>query len=173
MMKPYNLRISILSEALKVKIETESARSKFTETGGVIAGTGSIATGKIQITHASLPGPKAQASRYTFNRDSVFCQNFLDKLASNSNGRIDYLGEWHKHFEITPIPSYKDKNALFEIAESPYYHVNQPLLLIIGNSNKRRSLRVFITHEETRRLILVDWEEFYGKKEEEFYDKEI
>lgn len=155
--KPQNLKISISASALEL-MEEESARSKYTETGGVIAGDGSAESGEIHISHASLPGPRAKATRYSFQHDREFCQKFLDDLAAESNGTIDYLGEWHKHFELNPYPSGRDAKTLFSIAENRDYHVNQPLLLIIGINNQRSSLRVFVT-KNPERLVLADWEE--------------
>lgn len=152
-----NLKISISASALEL-IEKESAHAKYTETGGVIAGDGSVESGKIHISHASLPGPRAKATRYSFQHDREFCQKFLDDLAAESNGKIDYLGEWHKHFEVNPYPSGRDARTLFSIAENRDYHVDQPLLLIIGISNQRNSLRIFVT-ENAGRLVLADWEE--------------
>lgn len=156
-----NIKVSILAAALEL-MEKESARSQYAETGGVVAGFGSAENGELHISHASLPGPRARATRYSFQHDREFCQKFLDDLATQSNGKIDYLGEWHKHFEINPRPSGRDMRTMISIAENSAYHVNQPLLLIIGMNNRRNSLRVFATCK-TEKLILTEWEECIEK----------
>ncbi len=158
-----NLKITISASALKL-MEEESSRAKFTETGGVIAGTGSIETGKVHISHASLPGPRARATRYFFQHDRKYCQKFLDDLAIQSSGKIDYLGEWHKHFELVPRPSGTDVKTLMSIAENSDYHVRRPLLLIIGVNNRSDSLRVFVT-DKSRKLIPTDWKKYIEVEE--------
>lgn len=150
-----NLKVSISFAALKL-MEQESARSKYTETGGVVAGFGSAETGNIHISHASLPGSGAKATRYSFQHDRKFCQKFLDDLAAQTNGKIDYLGEWHKHFERDPRPSGIDVRTMISISENSDYHVSQPLLLIIGINNRSNSLRVFTTCK-TGKLTLTRW----------------
>lgn len=153
-----NIKISISASALDL-MEKESARAKYTETGGVIAGIGSTEAGEIHISHASLPGPRAKATRYFFQHDREFCQKFLDDLAVQNNGKIDYLGEWHKHFEADPYPSGRDARTLLNIAENSDYHVDQPLLLIIGINNRSDSLRVYLA-SKTGKLIPAEWEKY-------------
>ena len=152
-----NLKVSISAAALEL-MEKESAHSRYAETGGVIAGFGSAENGEIHISHASQPGPKAKATRYSFQHDREFCQKFLDDLAAQTNGKIDYLGEWHKHFERDPRPSGRDVRTMISISENSDYHIKHPLLLIIGISNRSNSLRVFATCK-TGKLILTGWEE--------------
>jgi integrative and conjugative element protein (TIGR02256 family) len=127
-------------------IEAEAAKATRTETGGVLAGRGDLMNGEVHLTHASEPGPNAHKTMYTFARDTVFCQQFLDKLAMESKGQIDYLGEWHKHHEAEPKPSWKDIRTSKDIALKPDYHVELCLLLIIGRSNHRNSLRAFVVN---------------------------
>jgi integrative and conjugative element protein (TIGR02256 family) len=124
-------------------IEKESARALRTETGGVLAGRGDVMLGAY-VTNASKPGPRARRTMYSFARDIQYCQKFLDEMAIKSQGQIDYLGEWHKHHEESPMPSWKDITTSTNIAMSSDYHVDRCLLLIIGNSNHRASLRAFV-----------------------------
>lgn len=125
-------------------LERESSVSSNHETGGVIAGEGNISVGPALITVASGPGPQAQRSRFSFQRDTQYCQQLLDAWAVDSMGATDYLGEWHKHHESNPTPSSSDILTCRRIALDPNYHVEECLLLIIGESNKRDSLRAFV-----------------------------
>jgi integrative and conjugative element protein (TIGR02256 family) len=125
-------------------IEAEATKATKTETGGVLAGHGDIIEGEIHLTHASEAGPKARKTLFSFARDTSYCQQFLDRLAVESVGRIDYLGEWHKHHEAEPRPSPRDIKTSTNIALNPDYHVSHCLLLIIGKSNHRSSLRAFV-----------------------------
>ncbi len=139
------LKVFIHQEALAF-IEGESASSPRTETGGVIAGRGSLEAGEIHVTHASEPGPRARRTRFSFERDNVFCQQYLDEIARRTGGLVDYVGEWHKHHERVPHPSWRDIRTAAEIAGNPDYHISLCLLLIIGESNRRSSLRAFVVN---------------------------
>jgi integrative and conjugative element protein (TIGR02256 family) len=146
-----------ITNAVLEYIEAESRRSPTTETGGVIAGTGTLGINDIVITAVTGPGPRARRTRYSFARDISYCQDRLDRFGSDSGGLIDYLGEWHKHHEDEPWPSSRDVGTLKSIAKDEHYHVVVPLLLIMGESNDRNSLRVFAVNAAGR-LTLLDWD---------------
>lgn len=139
-------KVRITRSAIEV-IERESLSSLQVETGGVIAGLGNFLDNNLVLTDVSQPGPNAIRKRHLFQRDHIFCQKFLDRVAADSTGEKDYLGEWHKHFEIDPKPSETDLRTLTEIARNAKYHVSAPLMLIIGISNLKESLRIFAVFE--------------------------
>lgn len=139
------LKVFIHQEALAF-IEGESDSSPRKETGGVLAGRGAFEAGEVHITHASKPGPRARRTRFSFERDNAFCQQYLDEVARRTGGLVDYIGEWHKHHERVPHPSWRDIRTAAEIADNPDYHISLCLLLIIGESNRRSALRAFIVN---------------------------
>ena len=147
--------ISISLEVIEF-IEKESALSIKTETGGIIAGTGKIENKNVVITKASDSGPKAIKRHSFFSRDTKYAQSIIDTWASDSNGEIDYLGEWHKHLEVEPHPSFTDIETMRNIAQQSNYHISQPILIIIGESNNRKSLRLFIVNANGE-IALVPW----------------
>jgi integrative and conjugative element protein (TIGR02256 family) len=149
-------KVCIHREAMAF-VERESAVSPRTETGGVLAGRGSLEAGEVHITHASGPGPRARRTRYSFARDTPFCQRFLDEVAIGTGSHVDYVGEWHKHHEAVPRPSWRDVRTAAEIADNPDYHVRLCLLLIIGESNRRSALRAFVV-DEFGEVAEVAWE---------------
>jgi integrative and conjugative element protein (TIGR02256 family) len=149
-------RVCIHREAIAF-VERESVGSPRTETGGVLAGRGSLEAGEVHVTHASEPGPGARRMRYSFARDTLFCQRFLDEVAIQTEGLVDYVGEWHKHHEVVPRPSWRDVRTAAEIADNPDYHVRLCLLLIIGESNRRSALRAFVV-DEFGEVAEVAWE---------------
>ena len=134
-------KIRINREVVRT-IEELAMKSTMTETGGIIAGTGRFSAGNIVITKCSDSGEKAVKKRYLFSRDSKYCQDVLDKWAENSNGRIDYLGEWHKHFELSPKPSSTDLKTMRSIDSSDSYHVEKCIMIIIGLKN---NIKMFVT----------------------------
>lgn len=132
-----------ICESVLYFIESEAAKAGKYETGGIIAGNGSFEESNIVITRASSSGPKAVKKRNFFSRDVFYCQRLLDQWAIMSKGKTDYLGEWHKHFEEKPHPSPLDLDTINRIAFDGNYHINRPILLIIGSSNHRDSLSSF------------------------------
>jgi len=148
--------ISIKENVMSL-IEEQAQFSTNHETGGIIGGLGSVREDRIVISHASGCGPAAVQSATFFSRDTAYCQRIIDEWASHSSGRIDYLGEWHKHLEDDPKPSLTDLQTLTGIARGPDYHVFTAILLIIGNSNSRSSLRVFLIDNKGR-CASVHWQ---------------
>lgn len=151
--RTYSLRIH--ARVLEF-LERESSAFPNDETGGVIAGEGNISNGPALITAASGPGPQAKRSRFSFQRDTEYCQQLLNAWAVDSMGGTDYLGEWHKHHESNPTPSSTDILTCRRIAIDPNYHVEECLLLIIGQSNTRDSLRAFVV-PQSGKVDQVEW----------------
>lgn len=149
-------RVSVTREVLDF-LECQAADATRHETGGIIAGSGSVDEGTVVVSRASDGGPAASSTLTSFSRDTRHCQALLDGWAGESTGRIDYLGEWHKHFENEPSPSRRDICTLASIARDQAYHVAAPILFIIGQSNSRSSLRVFLIDAEAC-CAATDWE---------------
>lgn len=85
---------------------------------------------EIIIEKASEPGPKAIHQLDYFKADPAFIDMFIDVENANSNGKLIYLGEWHTHPQIFPIPSKVDLISLSEIAQSKGDYC---ILLIVGS----------------------------------------
>lgn len=117
----------IKKEVLKV-FSTEIDKSKSLETGGVLVGF--FENNVINICNASPPGPKADHEEIFFQADPDFVDMFIDMEHANSGGKYSYLGEWHSHPQIKPVPSVIDLNSIEEIASTA--RNNFTILLIIG-----------------------------------------
>jgi integrative and conjugative element protein (TIGR02256 family) len=139
-------------------IEEEASRAKTTETGGVIAGRGDFESGIVLVEEASDAGPNAIKRCNFFSRDTKYCQAVLDMWASETDGEVDYLGEWHKHHQKEPRPSAEDIRTMRRIAASPQYHVRTALLLIIGESNSRDHLRAFLVDKDGN-FQVITWQD--------------
>ncbi len=86
------------------------------ETGGVLLGH--IEDDVLIIAKASNGGPNAVHEEFYFRADPNYVDMFIDMEIANSDGKLRYIGEWHTHPQINPIPSDLDLNSLYEIAES-------------------------------------------------------
>ncbi len=89
--------------ALVIRRET-AAVTDGCETGGILLGTVKpvIAT----VRHAGAPGPGAVRTPTSFLRDRQFAQRFAD--ACWAADRSEWIGEWHSHPGMAPIPSSQD-----------------------------------------------------------------
>ncbi|MEY8198784.1 MAG: Mov34/MPN/PAD-1 family protein [Colwellia sp.] len=99
------------------------------EQGGILMGE--RRGDHIVITHASTPG-KGDKSWYTgFIRSKSRHQRFIDRVYKETQGKSNYVGEWHSHPEPNPKPSVTDiVNWKRNLTESELY-----ILTIVGQKN--------------------------------------
>ncbi len=76
------------------------------ESGGILLGK--TYNNKVVITDISEPNKHDKASKYEFMRDGESAQKIINHYHQISNGTINYLGEWHTHYEAHPSASSKD-----------------------------------------------------------------
>lgn len=82
------------------------------------------------ITHASGPGPKATHGMWTFERDPVSGQSFIDEIFEQSGGAFTYLGEWHTHPWGRLEPSIRDLRTMRMIPLEPRSYQPRPILVV-------------------------------------------
>lgn len=102
---PWLVDGNILIEAAPLKsIEQyrQDSDSKF-EAGGILLGYRRKA--HLHITLATHPQPSDKRGRYWFNRSALPHQQVAIRRWEESGMTMDYLGEWHTHYELTPSPS--------------------------------------------------------------------
>lgn len=133
---PHVARVYALRSVERVLIEESEAKVGL-ETGGVLVGFVDAKLDAVVITGASGPGANARHGPTSFNRDREFCQAFIDRHAGDTQGRIDFVGEWHKHPEPDPWPSPVDRDTYMRLAVDPAAHVERPVVLITGTEPAR------------------------------------
>jgi len=99
--------------------------------------------GVIRINHATGPGPKALHARASFLRDGEYCQAELDKIFEQTNGTVDYLGEWHSH-PLAIGPSKRDKDSIREIAHDTKYALPNPVMGICLKQEDRWDFQCYM-----------------------------
>lgn len=146
MIKSYH----ILEEAI-THIISESASHFPNETGGLLVGK--VENDYLLVRFATGPGPAAQHAPALFKRDGDFSQTILDTLVKNSDGELDYMGEWHSHPFKAP-PSQIDLESMKWIAASEEYAIKQPaMLLCIGAGLNRWELRCYVLAGKRLKLL--------------------
>jgi integrative and conjugative element protein (TIGR02256 family) len=124
------------------------------ETGGILIGH-PVGDTTVWITRASPPGPRALHRRFRFSRDTAHLQRYLDDIVDRTNGREDYVGEWHVHVALDTPPSRVDRRSLFRIARRDNYATDNPILVIVEEAPPERRIRAYGFAIKPKRLCLV------------------
>lgn len=121
-----NSSIHISKGALK-KIEEETKFHYPNEFGGVFIGYKSDKN--FIITNILIPD-KYKNGKAIFVRHPGTLNERLSEIHNLTNGKIQYLGEWHSHPDGPTDPSRTDINAMQEIARDKNINIVKPLLMI-------------------------------------------
>jgi integrative and conjugative element protein (TIGR02256 family) len=97
------------------------------ETGGIVIGHAQGDT--ILVTRLTGPGPNAVHRPELFIRDGAYAQAMLEAAVEETDGRDDYLGEWHSH-PFQQGPSIQDRESTQRISRNPNYNTPHPVLVL-------------------------------------------
>lgn len=136
------LKRVLIEPAVRASLAGHTRSKPEVETGGILLGR-RIDADTLLLTRASPPGPRATHRRFSFLRDTAFLQRYLDATHARSEGKDDYLGEWHVHPALDAPPSRTDRRSLRRIARSSRYAVTEPVLLIVEHSPPELRLRCY------------------------------
>ena len=78
-----------------------------------------------------------------FTRETEDLNKYLKDIYDVSNGKIEYLGEWHSHPDGSTQFSAKDQQSMREIAEEAETKNEYPLLFIIGISQNNNAAEMY------------------------------
>jgi integrative and conjugative element protein (TIGR02256 family) len=132
----------LIPAAVRAALAGHAASIKGCETGGILLGYPLDDT-TLRVSRASPPGPRARHSRFSFSRDTRFLQRYLDTIHDRSEGREDYVGEWHVHPALDAPPSRTDRRSLWRIARRKNYTIDNPVLLIVEQMSAQRRYRAY------------------------------
>jgi integrative and conjugative element protein (TIGR02256 family) len=102
------------------------------EAGGVVLGKMFESSNNLSVELVTVPNRSDKRSRLRFFRKQRGHQETIDRKWAESNGTINYLGEWHTHPEKVPIPSTVDMNNWISHTKNAKYHGNKMIFLILG-----------------------------------------
>jgi len=121
-------RVIVLHKCISV-IRAESRKAWGIETGGPLVGY-RTKDAELVVSGACGPGPNSKMERYTVIIDGVHAQKFCDQMLQDSDGLIDYVGDWHKHPGFSLKPSGQDALAMKTMADFEYSPTKYPISLI-------------------------------------------
>jgi integrative and conjugative element protein (TIGR02256 family) len=122
-------RILWLHAALLDEINAEAVHAAPCETGGMLMGYVAD-NGDYVVTQLIGPGPNAKHSRYRFLPDNEYQQEEIARIFEASEGKDDYLGDWHTHPNGACAMSWLDKRTLQKIATTPGLNIDSPVTMI-------------------------------------------
>ncbi len=101
------------------------------EAGGTLMG---YRSGQhLHVLYATEPMPLDKSSRTSFERLDPGHQLAVTKAWEESQGRVDYLGDWHTHPQLNPSPSRIDQKEWAKLGST----LNKPLLFLIVGEQAR------------------------------------
>lgn len=122
------------------------------EAGGVMLGRHILGTSDVVIDRVSEPDPADRRSRFWFRRAKRPAQEVVDRAWRESNGVINYLGEWHSHPEDDPTPSCVDRRDWKRIARRVKIENADLFFIIVGI----KSIRVWEVNRRVLQLCLLE-----------------
>jgi integrative and conjugative element protein (TIGR02256 family) len=115
------------------------------EFGGVLVGYYSEDKRDVNIIDSILP-IDFTSSKTTFERGVEGLTEALEKYY-NHNPSLVYIGEWHTHPNVDPVPSCTDYNAMREIVAASSVCIDNPVMIIIGLTENSAKLTFYVYME--------------------------
>lgn len=105
------------------------------ESGGILLGKQITGTLAFELTDASLPSRYDVGKRFSFLRKMQPANRLISSAWRESNGTINYLGEWHTHNQANPVPSITDTGLMQQVVVDGSLLLARGFMLILGNAD--------------------------------------
>ncbi len=131
----------ILPDKRKLKLATSAISKMFSyaqddmtslESGGILVGRILEENSSSMIDDVSTPMSDDVQTRTRFFRRPKGHQEFFNLKWEESTGRCFYLGEWHTHPEMVPVPSSVDLRNWKKILKRPPQDQSSLFFIIVG-----------------------------------------
>lgn len=116
------------------------------EFGGIFLGQRFDDGKEINITEMVTP-TKFESKSTVFTRHPDNLNQRIAQVYKETNGHINYVGEWHTHPNGNSQFSSKDLKTMQEISTSTEIKTSTPLLLIAGVTKKTYNPTIYIMQE--------------------------
>lgn len=105
------------------------------ETGGILLGKFNKENRVVEITEVHELKTNF-FSRILYKRSGRKAQKIINRRWNETNGVINYIGEWHTHPNMQAVPSSTDISSLKEITEKVKGVLPGTILIIAGKENQ-------------------------------------
>lgn len=126
-----NRVIEVKKQALTILNQFDPKLFSF-EQGGILLGE--IFNDKIIISEIITPSNLDRNGRFFFIRSKNNAQAIINDYWDKSNGKINYLGEWHTHYQQHPLPSIQDDRTMKKIINKTLTELDFTILIIKGKN---------------------------------------
>jgi len=125
-------RLKIYASAIKTFRKYRPEKNNL-EAGGILLGY--VYNKYDEIIKATAPTRLDHQAPFSFIRSKIPAQRKINISWKKSNGYLIYLGEWHTHSEIDPIPSSTDIDMIEKTFKETKMEIDFLYLVIIGLNN--------------------------------------
>ena len=115
------------------------------EFGGIISGF--KVNNHIIAVDAEQPKMFMQ-SKTGFTRNPGNLNKYLKRIFEKTDGKLDYIGEWHSHPLAKSIYSDQDIQSMREIANDKEIATTSPVLIILSISSSKSSYSMYILQND-------------------------
>lgn len=144
----FNDRLKLdISEEILGKFHNKEQRIGTNESGGILLGKYELITNTYCISDITLPSKNDLSGHSFFIRNKKNAQRVIDKSWNNSQGIVNYIGEWHTHCCQFPTPSSTDAKLMRQIYDDKVCPFNYFFMIIVGQ-NKNLYIRAINTFEK-------------------------
>lgn len=123
------------------------------ESGGILLGGYIPEKNKYVITVATEPCDMDFSGPSYFIRNQKNAQEIINKIWMDSEGKINYVGEWHTHGCNNPYPSNTDRKLLKSLIEDKSNVWSELFMIILGNDG---SFYVGMTNVKSKGTIVAE-----------------
>lgn len=127
-----DVSLELPDEILQRMITITSKLGFREESGGILLGSKDVSNKRYVVKDFTYPEPGDERSPWYFIRKKEPSNEAIRKAWEESDGTVNYLGEWHTHDEDMPTPSSTDKNLVREVVEDKSSLFEDVFMLIIG-----------------------------------------
>ena len=125
----------IINDKILVDIQKYKQLCSENESGGILFGKKKEKAEEYHIVDLTFPNENDSSTRFSFLRNAKAAQIVINNIWEESDGYINYIGEWHTHPEKNPTPSGTDIKTYKKISKDSSSLFPISINIIFGNAN--------------------------------------
>lgn len=103
------------------------------ESGGILLGY--VYKDHAEVVEVTVPNQLDSSGPRFFVRSRAGAQPKVDEAWKKSHGTLIYLGEWHTHSQVNPLPAGTDRRMIKNVLEQAEMEIDFLFLIIVGQED--------------------------------------